>query len=124
MRLAFISTGNLNAHLLVVGGSTSAIQKLFDTTHPDAPDRESRRIAFNQLLQRQPPNVKGRLTAARREAQFLGAGGRIPDTVLGGFDGQLKCQLLSADYSTIAGTRQGAVFVWQCNRTRGTATEA
>jgi hypothetical protein len=123
MRLAFIETANLNAHFLVLGGSQATFQKLFDAPHPNAPDREDRRVAFGQLLSRDTNQRNGSLTPAVWSQRFAEAGDRLPVTVFDNFDGRLKCELLASAESQVAGNAVGKVYVWQCNRTRGTAQD-
>lgn len=121
MRLAFIETSNLNAHLLVVGGSEAALHKLFDHPHPSARDREDRRSAFGGLFARSLTAPEGELRRSMWATHFPGVGDRIPTTVFGDFDGKLKCELLAAGEPQVAHKVVGRVFVWQCNRTRGSA---
>lgn len=123
MRLAFVNTNGLNAKFLVVGGNSSSITTLFDSQHPNAPDRESRRIAFGDLLSRDLANPDAHLSHNRWSAQFPKAGERIPQTTFNGFDGRLKTQLLACAEARVGGATVGTVFIWQCNRTRGTAAE-
>jgi len=121
MRLSFIETGNVNAKLLVLGGSANALTILFDTTHPQAADREQRRQAFNDLFQRDLQHPNGMLTSAIWTQQFPGAGDRVPDGTFANFDGRLKAELLASVDASVRGQAVGHVYVWQCNRTRGTA---
>jgi hypothetical protein len=123
MRLAFVNTNGVNAKFLVVGGNSASISKLFDTQHPNAPDRESRRVAFGELLSRDLAHPDRHLSHGRWSAQFPKAGERVPQTTFNGFDGRLKTKLLARTNATVGGTTVGTVFIWQCNRTRGTATQ-
>lgn len=123
MRLAFVNTNGVNAKFLVVGGNSASIDKLFDAQHPHAPDRESRRIAFGELLSRDLADPGRHLTHGRWSTQFPKAGERIPQATFNEFDGRLKTELLACAKATVGGTTVGTVFVWQCNRTRGTATQ-
>ena len=123
MRLAFVNTNGVNAKFLVVGGNSAAISTLFDNPHPNAADRENRRIAFNELLPRNLANPNGHLTHARLATQFPEAGERIPQTTFNGFDGRLKTELLACAEATVGRNAVGTVFIWQCNRTRGTAAQ-
>lgn len=123
MRLAFVNTTGINAKFLVVGGNATSIATLFDTPHPNAPDRENRRIAFGELLPRDLAHPDGHLTHRRWSAQFSKAGERIPQTTFNGFDGRLKTERLARVEATVGGNAVGTVFIWQCNRTRGTAAQ-
>lgn len=123
MRLAFVKANGVNAKFLVVGGNSSSIATLFDNQHPNAPDRENRRVAFGDLLSRDLANPEGHLTHGRWSAQFARAGERVPQTTFNGFDGRLKTELLARAEATVGGTTVGTVFIWQCNRTRGTAAQ-
>ena len=121
MRLTFISTNILNAHFLVVGGSSSSIAKLFDTPHPKAVVQESRRQAFARLFSRDMGNPRGEATFAVWLNEFPGASDRIPGTVFSNFQGKLKTELMAMAEARVGGAVRGFVFVWQCNRTKGPA---
>jgi hypothetical protein len=123
MRLAFVETNRLNAKFLAVGGNSAALTTLFDTAHPNAADRELRRVAFNELLSRDLAAPNGRLVHDRWSAEFPQVGKRIPKTTFKGFDGRLKTELLARTEATVGGNPVGTVFIWQCNRTRGKAAQ-
>lgn len=123
MRLAFVNTNGVNAKFLVVGGNSTAISKLFDNPHPNAADRESRRVAFNELLSRDLENPDGHLTHSLWSTQFPEAGERIPQTTFNVFNGRLKAELLARADATVGGNTVGTTLIWQCNRTRGTASK-
>lgn len=120
MRLAFICTTNLNALFLVIGGTHASLDTLFDKPHT-APERESRRMAFIDLFHRDPANPEGVALYRSWSTQFPEAGARIPTKVFKGFNGRLKTRLLAANDAKVGDTVEGHVYVWQCNRTRGTA---
>lgn len=116
MRLAFIKTANLNAHFLVLGGSTAGLLRLFDDRHRQAAARESRRIAFRRLLSRRMKYPSGSLTYPEWNVQFPKAGDRIPPSVFGGYTGKLSAALLAVAASTVSSEIVGNVYVWQCSR--------
>lgn len=119
MRVAFIETNVLNAHFLLLGGSSDSLTLLFDTAHPQAANRESRRQAFATLFSRDPNQPNGEATHAVWSQQFPEAGGRVPSTVFSGFNGKLKTKLLASAEARVGGVGRGFVYVWQCNRTKG-----
>lgn len=120
MRLAFVETSITNAKLLIVGGNSAAITKLFDTPHPTSLAADDRRKAFNDLLSRDLASPNRNLTHAIWSNQFPQAGDRTPETVFNDFNGKLKTELLAYEEAKIGGKPVGAVFIWQCFRTRGT----
>ncbi|MHB0981023.1 MAG: hypothetical protein ACYC5Q_13320 [Thermoleophilia bacterium] len=122
VRVTFVPTSNLNAKFLVLGGTADALAQLFDTAHPQAAVPEARRVALGTLLSRDLGQPGGELTNAQWSANFPEAGGRVPPSVFGQFNGKLKCELLATSDSVVAGVPVASVYVWQCNRTRGTAT--
>lgn len=119
-RLAFINTSNLNAKFLIIGGNTDAMELLFDSPH-NATDREERRLGFNELLSRDLASPSGHLNHSALTAAFPKATKRVPTTVIGQFNGRLKTELLAHELATVDRKEVGEVFVWQCNRTKGTA---
>ena len=122
VRLGFIETGNDNARFLLLGGSTDAMSKLFDKPHPRAEQRESRRIAFNDLLSRDLKDPTGECSFSVWSREFPGAGERVPDSVFASFNGKIKAELLAVEKATTQGKARGTVYVWQCSRTRGRKT--
>jgi len=122
MRLAFIEASRPNARLVVVGGSDRAIDVLFDKDHPQSRGREARRVSFGELFKRDMSDAKGHLTAADWRGHFSDIAERIPDSVFRGFDGRLKVELLAECTSTVGDDPVGHVYVWNCTRTRGTAS--
>jgi len=120
VRLAFIRTSLLNAHFLLLGGTSESLTLLFDTQHPQANDRESRRQAFAALFSRDLGQPKGEATYGIWSQEFPEAGSRVPSTVFSGFNGKLKTQLLASSEARVGGVVRGSVYVWQCNRTKGT----
>jgi len=121
LRLCFVETTNLNARFFIMGGTTKAIDILFDKEHPRAVDSENRRLAFNQLLSRDLETPKGNLTTNELKQSFHGYEKRLPETVFGSFDGKLKTKLIASHVGCIGSIDCGAIYVWNCTRTRGTA---
>lgn len=121
-RLAFTKTTNMCANILLLGGTSDAITKLFDTPHTGAVDREGRRVCFNKLLSRQLLNGDGQLLPSELLNRFPGYGERVPLETFASWDGHLKASLLSSCDVRMAGGSVGTVFAWQCKRTRGTAS--
>ncbi len=121
-RLAFTKTTNMCANILLLGGTSDAIAKLFDTSHPGAVEREGRRVSFNKLLSRQSPNSDGQLLPSELLSHFPNYGERVPPETFANWEGRLKASLLSSCDVRMAGGSVGTVFAWQCNRTRGTAS--
>lgn len=121
MRLAFITTQGIGAKFLVLGGGTGDITKLFDTPHPNASNRETRRQAFTDLFSRDLSQPDGHLTFDDWSVAFPDAGDRVPSTTFNGFNGKLKTELVALSQAAIGSSTVGSVFVWQCSRTRGTA---
>lgn len=64
-RLAFIETGWLNAHYLVLGASSDALKALFDAPHPRAADKEARRKTFASVFSRDLKKPEGKLSTSR-----------------------------------------------------------
>jgi hypothetical protein len=120
-RLAFTRTTNMCANILLLGGTSNAIGKLFNTPHPDAVDREGRRVSFNKLLSRQSANSDGQLLPGELQSHFPSFGERVPPETFADWDGRLKASLLSTCDVRMGGRLVGTVFAWQCKRTRGTA---
>lgn len=123
MRLAFINTVSLNAKFLVLGGGSDTITTLFDTAHPNAEEREARRVGFGELFSRDLANPECYLPHNSWLLLFPKAGERVPQTTFATFNGRLKTELLARAEANVAGATVGLVFVWQCNRTRGKAAQ-
>ena len=119
-RVSFVTTTNMCANVVVIGGADHAIGKLFDQPHTGAPNREQRRVAFNQLFSRDILNPDGVLHHATLNAEFPTFGGRVPEEVFRNWDGRLKTDLLAACEVKRGQKIVGRVFAWQCKRTRGT----
>jgi hypothetical protein len=119
MRTTFIDTQGLNANLIILGGTKKSIKRLFDQDHRSE-SYKRRKEAFCELLSRNTEESKGELTSKQWFEHFEKAGERIPSSVFGNFDGKLKTDLLAVSAASLGEISHGQVFVWQCNRTRGT----
>ena len=115
-RLSFVTTTNMCARVLVLGGTAEAFIKLFETTHPESPGREQRRQAFARLL---VLGSAGRLEHAELIAHFANHASRVPENVTSNWDGILKTEFLSACAVCRGADVVGHVVAWQCLRTRG-----
>jgi hypothetical protein len=73
------------------------------------------------LLSRNLDKPGGKLVQKKWSVTFDKAGERIPKTLIEGFDGKIKTTLLASEEAKAGDAVVGRVFVWQCNRTRGTA---
>jgi hypothetical protein len=119
MRLTFITTNSLNAHFLVLGGSSQSIKRLFDDPHPQAKEQEDRRLAFRDLFSQDLDSPSGEATFNVWSQRFPGAGERVPSTSFSGFQGKLKTELLAVGKAKVGKRVKGRVFIWQCNKTKG-----
>lgn len=123
MRLTFVEATNVNAKFLVLGGSKDSIDTLFDKVHRDSEEREDRRAQFCNLFSRNIASPKRHLAFGIWSQTFPKAGARIPEGVFNDFSGRLKTELLAQQDSVVAGEMIGQVFVWQCRRTKGSASQ-
>lgn len=121
-RLAFVHTANMCARILIIGGTADALTSLFDTPHPNAQDREDRRISFGNLLRRQGQQP-GSLLHNALVAKFPDHGTRVPVDVFQEWNGRLKAKLLSSSIVSRGADTVGRIFAWQCLRTRGKQAE-
>ncbi|MCQ4167400.1 hypothetical protein [Tahibacter harae] len=122
LRVTFVETSVLNANFVLLGGAVESIRILFDDAHPNAADRESRRLAFGSLFSRNLTTPDGFLNNSRWSKEFPEACDRVPKNVLGNFNGKIKTKLLALSESRFSSAGVvGSVFLWQCNRTRGAA---
>lgn len=115
VRVAFARTANLGANFLILGGTTNAIEKLFDRPHT-AVVRESQRNRFNELLHRDLAHAVGSLTNATLNATFPDFGDRVPQTVFNGWSRRLKTELITVVPANVGSSVKGYVYVWQCKK--------
>ena len=121
-RAAFVTTTNMRANVLVVGGIQQAMDKLFDGNHRKL-EKEQRRNAFRSFLSRDINNPNGVIHNSELLAHFPSFGSRIPEAVFNNFNGRLKTTLLAACYVMLGPEKVGSVYAWQCKRTRGSVQQ-
>lgn len=121
MRLIFIDTNVLNAKFLILGGSSLALEKLFKRPHSRSIQKEQQRTAFGQILSRDVDNPRQSTTFGTWSENFPEAGNRTPGPVFGDYRGRLKTGLLAHYTANVGSKAVGAVYVWQCNKTKGSA---
>jgi hypothetical protein len=115
VRVAFASTANLGANLLILGGTSHALAKLFDNAHT-APGRELQRTRFAALLSRDPAQPVGNLPNSQLNGSFPDFGDRIPQTVFNGWNRRLRTELVAIASATVGTAVKGRVYIWQCKR--------
>ena len=116
VRVIFSQTANLNANFVILGGTTEALTKLFDTSHPQSNDAESQRAAFGDLFSRDINSPAGRLTNANLNLRFPDFGDRVPQTVFGDWSRRLQTNLVTTVPAQVGRDEIGRVFIWQCLR--------
>lgn len=119
VRTTFVQTQGMNANLLILGGSTKSLRKLFDGAHRNE-RTETRRQLMSTLLSRKVGQT-GELKYSDWSDYFRHLGARVPESVFGGFNGGFRAELVAQSSSIVGQTLEGQVFVWQCNRVRGAA---
>jgi hypothetical protein len=118
MRVALVPTNGTNAHFLVLGGSSESLYRLFDKQHKKA-ELEAGRSEFSNLLVRNKIDETGEMPYKIWSSTTWCAADRVPDARKSNFNGKLTATLLAAAQASIGSKVEGQVFVWQCNRTRG-----
>ena len=118
VRLITVTTQNLNARLLVLGGSDDAIGRIFDKPHPRAPKSEQMRAVIDALLPRTAGNTQS-TKFSDVLAAFAQAEDRIPPSLRPACHGRVRVTCLSAEKAVMAGQTVGHVFVWQCSKSGG-----
>lgn len=116
VRVAFAQTSNLYANFLVIGGTSEAIKKLFDISHPSAKKKEAARLAFSSLLSRDLTKPISFLSNSELNTHFPDFGDRIPQATFAGWSRRLKTELVTVAKSTVGATEKGVVYIWQCKR--------
>lgn len=114
-RVAFARTANLGANFFILGGTTAALEKLFDKPHTAA-IRETQRTRFLALLKRDPAHPVGSLANADLGAAFPDFGDRVPQTTFGTWARRLRTDLVAVANAYVGTTIKGKVFVWQCKK--------
>jgi len=115
VRVAFSKTTNLCANFLIIGGTASALIKIFDKAHT-AMAKEEQRSSFNKLLSRDAKNPTGSLTNAELSAGFPDFGDRVPQTAFNGWSRRLQTDLVAFASAKVGMIEKGAVFVWQIKK--------
>jgi hypothetical protein len=115
VRVAFADTSNLCANFLIVGGTTAALEGLFETKHR-ASNKEAQRLKFRRLLRRSLEHPDGSLTNEEINDGFPDFGDRVPQIVFGTWHRRFATTLLARSYARIGDERCGAVYIWQCKR--------
>jgi hypothetical protein len=116
IRVAFSDTQNMNARFFMLGGSETAIHRVFDKPHPDAAISEAQRLAFSALFSRDLNAPKGRITNTALLQHFPAALGRIDPTVTADWTRRFATELLSASEAKVGSAVRGHVFIWQCKK--------
>jgi hypothetical protein len=116
VRVAFARTNNLCANFVVLGGSTSSLEKLFDKQHTTSTSKEAKRTAFCSLFSRDLASPQGVLSNAELNNKFPDFGDRVPQTVFNGWSRRLKTTLLTVVQAKVGTNVAGAVYVWQIQR--------
>jgi hypothetical protein len=115
IRVAFAQTGNLCANFLIIGGTTSALERLFDKTHT-AQTKERQRTHFNSLLKRNLQHGTGALPNKELNVHFPDCGDRVPQTVFNGWARRLRTELVASADARVGASVKGSVYVWQCKK--------
>ena len=115
VRVAFAQTSNLGANLLILGGTTHALTKLFDRAHT-VTGKETQRTHFSALLSRDLANPIGNLANAQLNASFSDFGDRVPQTVFNGWARRLRAELIAVAPANVGTATKGHVYVWQCKK--------
>jgi hypothetical protein len=114
VRVAFAETANMCANLVVIGGTTAALEKLFDKTHSNS-RLENQRVKFSELLPR-TKSTKGMLTNALLNQYFPDFGDRVPQTVFNGWSRRLATELVAYADARVGTSVKGSVYAWQCKK--------
>jgi hypothetical protein len=115
VRVAFADTANLCINFLILGGTTHALEKLFDETHTAAA-RETQRTRFNTLLSRNHAAPIGNLPNAELNESFPDFGDRVPQVTFNGWTRRLRTELVAVAAAKVGQTDKGHVYVWQCKK--------
>lgn len=116
VRVAFARTANLCANFLILGGTSAALEKLFDVAHPSAVDKEMQREKFGALLKRDLQHHVGSLSNKDLNAAFPDFGDRVPQTTFGTWARRLRADLVASASANVGTTVKGNVYVWQCKK--------
>lgn len=116
VRVAFSKTANLCANFVVLGGTTTALELLFDKPHPEATQKEQQRTAFCSIFSRDLANPEGNLPNVDLNTHFPDFGDRVPQTTFKGWSRRLKTELVTVVNATVGASTKGSVYVWQSKK--------
>jgi hypothetical protein len=116
VRVSFCKTGNLCANFMVLGGTSEALQQLFDKSHPQAPEKEAQRIAFSNLFSREVTNPIKEIINSELNTLFPDFGDRVPQEAFNGWRRRFKTELIASVNASVGANIKGKVFVWQCRK--------
>ena len=115
VRVAFADTANLCANFLILGGTTHALDKLFDKQHTVVA-REMQRTRFNTLLSRTHATPIGNLPNTELNESFPDFGDRVPQVTFNGWTRRLRTELVAVAAARVGQADKGHVYVWQCKK--------
>lgn len=113
IRVTFAKTSNLCANFIILGGSSSSLEKLFDKPHVTSTSKEKQRKAFCLLFSRNLPQPDGKLSNSELSRHFPDFGDRVPQTVFNGWSRRLRSQLITVVEAKVGTEVKGKVFVWR-----------
>ncbi len=115
VRVAFAATSNLNASFLILGGTTDALNILFDKNHSKN-TIEDQRTQFSSLLSRNINTPDGRILNSDLNEHFPDFGDRIPQTAFNGWSRRLSARLIAVSEAKVGASIKGTIYVWQISR--------
>jgi hypothetical protein len=114
-RVAFAQTANLGANFFILGGTSAALEMLFDKAHT-SPDKDAQRNQFGALLKRDPQDHVGSLSNKELNTAFPDFGDRVPQTTFAGWARRLRTDLVAVANANVGTAVKGTVYVWQCKK--------
>jgi hypothetical protein len=117
VRVAVARTANLGANFLIIGGTSAALDKIFDKTH-NSVDKEGQRKQLNALLKRDSSHHVGSLSNKELNTTFPDFGDRVPQTTFAGWSRRLRTDLIAVANAYVGAAIKGTVYVWQCKKSR------
>lgn len=116
VRVAFATTTNMIANFVILGGTTKALEKIFDTPHKKQTSLERQRRAFSLLFSRNLSDPTKSITNKDLALFFANYQARVPRSTFGTWNRRLKTELISVSHASIGTASKGSVYVWQCKR--------